>query len=287
VIYPDAFNSLLQGAASKVFVVAAKDFEYGTGKILALDIESGQVLWHRSLDAPESIITSNSQLYIALNDKIEILDPQTGNLVKEIQIPNVGPIYNISATENNLYAFTKSGKWLTYDIDSGTHTLSEPFLPYHPFLIENRVMYFYEARELKARETETQSILWAHLINSDFDLVFTDNIIIIRQLDDITGLDKRTGSLLWNLHTHVISNIATDNSYLYFLTNEGNIEVHNLSNGEEVAKLEFVPAAFELDSPSSNNMVGAYNLWADSQNNNLVVSFGDSCQLMSFKIQMP
>ena len=43
-IYPDS-TPLMQGVASKVFVVAAQDFEYRGSKILALDTQTGDVLW--------------------------------------------------------------------------------------------------------------------------------------------------------------------------------------------------------------------------------------------------
>jgi len=291
-VYPDPFNPLMQGIPSKVFVVTGQDFEYGGSKILALDTQSGKALWQRNVVLPASIITSNSQLYTTLYDKIEVIDSQTGELVKEIAVPNVGTIYNIFATEHNLYADTKSGRWLTYNFNDETYSLSEPFLPYHPFLIESGVMYFVDAEAYKAKDIKTQSILWKNSVidNVAASPLFTDkNIILLTEMGSVYSFDKETGELLWKLNEdeHVISNMIADKSYLYFLTNDGYLKVLDLGNGKEIAKLGFTPALFELNSPPSVNIIGAYDLWVDSENDILVVSFGDSCQLISFKLQVP
>ena len=198
----------------------------------------------------------------------------------------MGLIYNIFATENNLYAFTKSGRWLTFSVEDGTYNLSEPFPPYLPFLVDDGVMYLYEGQEFKAKEVDTSSILWEYSITDDFDPIFTDNILIIlEQKGNIYGLDKHTGELLWNINSQVISNVATDESHLYFFTNDGYLTILDINTGQRIERLEFSSASYELNSPPSGNIIGAYNLWVDSQNDIVVVSFGDSCQLMALKIQ--
>lgn len=289
-IYPDPFNPLMQGTASKVFLVTGQDSKYGGSKILALDTQSGSVLWQRNVVLPASIITSSTLLYTSLYDKIEVVDPQTGNLVKTIEVPKVGFIYNVFATEHNLYAFTKSGRYLTYNINDGSYSLSEPFLPYHPFLIENGIMYFVDTEAYKAKDIETQSILWENSVNDAFTAhpLFThDMIILLTRMGSIYSLDKGTGKLLWKLDENVISNIAVNKSDLYFVTNDGYLKMLDMNSGQEIAKLEFVPASFEPNSPPSGNIIGAYDLWVDSQNDIAVVSFGDSCQLMAIKLQTP
>lgn len=286
-VYPDRFVSLMQGVDSKVFVVTGKDIEYGGSKILALDTLSGNVLWHRDVILPSGIITSNSQLYMGLDDKIEVMDPHTGNSVKVIEVPKVGSIYNIFATEHNLYASTKSGRWLNYNIDDGTYNLSEPFLPYVPFLVENKILYFSEAGIYKARDTETQSILWEYPLNETVHVhpLITDTmIIILGQSGSIYGLDKIIGNLLWKVDADAISNVAVDGTQIYFLTTDGYLKVLDMNNGQEIAKLEFAPASFEPNSSPSGNIIGAYNLWVDSQRDVVVVSFGDSCQLIALKV---
>jgi outer membrane protein assembly factor BamB len=288
-IYPDS-TPLMQGVTSRVFVVAGKDFEYGGSKILALDIQSGNVLWQRNVIQPgRSIITSNSQLYADFNDKIEIVDPQTGKLVKRTEIPHVGPIHNIFATDHNLYAITKSGRQLTYNVDYGTYSLSEPFLPYRLFLIENGVMYLYEDGAFKAKETETQSILWEYSANEAFTahpLITNKVIILLTQMGSVYSVDKGTGKLLWKLDEHTISNVVANKSQLYFLTKDGYLKVLDMNNGQEITKLEFTHAPFALNSPSSDNIIGAYNIWVDSQKDIVVVSFGDSCQVMGIKLEI-
>lgn len=286
-VYPDQFTPLMQGIASKLFVVTGKDIEYGGSKILALDVQSGNVLWQRDVVLPTSIITSDSQLYVGLYDKIDVVDPHTGNSVKEIDVSKVGFIYNFYATERNLYASTKSGRWLNFNIDDGTYNLSEPFLPYVPFLIENKILYFSEAGTYKAKDTETQSIHWEYPLNETVHVhpLITDTmIIILGQSGSIYGLDKIIGNLLWKVDADAISNVAVDGTQIYFLTTDGYLKVLDMNNGQEIAKLEFAPASFEPNSSPSGNIIGAYNLWVDSQRDVVVVSFGDSCQLIALKV---
>ena len=68
----------MQGVTSKVFVVTQQDFEYGGSKILALDTQSGNVLWQREVVLPASIITSRTHLYTTLYDKIEVVIHELG-----------------------------------------------------------------------------------------------------------------------------------------------------------------------------------------------------------------
>lgn len=288
-IYPDFADTPMQGVASKVFVITQQDFEYGGSKILALDTQSGNVLWQRDVVQPASIITSKTQLYTTLYNKIEIIDPSTGNLVKEVRFDKVGNIYYLFSTEQNLYAFSQSGRNLTYNFDDGTYSLSEPFLGYTPYITENGIMYLLEGSQLQAKEVETQLVLWKYPITQLLDLSFADNvIIIIEPTGTLFALDKLTGNLIWNMDAHTISNVVVNKSKLYFLANDGFLKVLDVNNGQETAKLEFAPASFQLTTPSAQEiLIGAFNIWVDSDNDILTVSLGDSCQLMGFKLEAP
>jgi len=119
--------------------------------------------------------------------------------------------------------------------------------------------------------------------------LFTENmIIIVSETGNIYGLDKKNGTLVWKVATHIISNVAVNRSKLYYLANDGYLKVLELSTGQEIAKVEFAPTPFQLIDPATENiLIGAYNLWVDSENNILTVSLGDSCQFMGFKINEP
>src|SRR5688572_20122380 len=103
----------------------------------------------------------------------------------------------------------------------------------------------------------------------------------------IYALDKRTGNLLWNIDAHVLSNVGTNKSQIYFLTNDGYLKVLDLNTGQEITKLEFSPTSLEPNSPPSGNIIGAYYLWVDTENSIVTISFGDSCQLAAFKVEIP
>ena len=94
-------------------------------------------------------------------------------------------------------------------------------------------MYFDEAGMYKAKDIETQSILWEYPLNETVHAhpLFTDNmIIIVAELGSIYGLDKKTGTLLWKVDAHTISNVAVNKSKLYYLANDGYLKVLDLNN---------------------------------------------------------
>jgi outer membrane protein assembly factor BamB len=280
---------LMQGIDSHVFV-AARISNDDSSRILAIDTNAGNIIWHQNYTPPATIFTDNVNLYVGNYDNIQEYVPMTGQLLKEANFPNVGLIKNMYFNGQNLYALTSSGRWLTYNFNNEESSLSEPLLPYTPFIIENGILYLHDVEGFRAIETNTQKVLWKFQIDEQINihpLITNDIIIVSTSKGNIYVIDKKTGDLVWTLEAHTISNVAIDATRLYFLTKEGYLKVLDQNSGQEIQKLEFLPASFNLNSPSSDTIIGAYDIWVDSLNNIVVVSLGDSCQLMGIKQIVP
>ena len=287
VVYSDQLDPSLVGLNSTVFAVIHRN-NYFSSQIIALDTQSGKMKWQRDVTLPVTIVANDPSLYMGIYDHIQEYDPQTGNLVRATNFPNIGNIYNLFVNNQNLYALSSSGRWLIFNLEDQTSDLSEPFLPYTPLIIDNGILYLDDSKGLKATKIESGETLWMHPIDEAINLhpLFIDNmIIILSETGNIYSLDKGTGNLIWKLNANVISNIAADTSQLYFLTADGYLKVLNISGGQELQKLKISSTSFSINSSSSNIAVGVYNIWVDPLNQTVIFSLGDSCQLMALKIE--
>lgn len=284
-VFDDGSTQKMQGLGSIVYV-AALDTGYSSGKFFAFDTNTGNMLWHQSYTPPATLFTNNDKLYVGNYDNIQEYDSQTGEMIKEMRFPNVGLVTNIYFSDQNLYALTSSDRWLTYNLDTDVFSSSEPLLPYTPFMVENEILYLHDVEGFKAIETKTKRVLWKRSIDDQINihpLFINGTIVIPASTGNIYSVNQKTGDLMWNVGAHAISNIAFDQSRLYYLTMDGFLRILDMKSGQEIQKIEFSSVPFRINTPDSQITVGAYDLWMDTKNDVLIVSFGDSCQLMAIK----
>jgi len=284
-VHSDPLNPSLDGLNSTVFAVIYKT--YTSSQIMALDVRSGEMKWQRNVNLPVTIVASDTSLYMGSYDTLHEYDSQTGNVVRETNFPNIGNIYNMFVNDQTLYALSSSGQWLIYNLEDNTSELSERFLPYTPFITDNGILYLRDSEGFKATKIETGETLWRQPIDEPINLhpLFVDNmIIILSETGNIYALDKESGNLIWKLGTNVLSNVAADTSRLFFLTKDGYLKVLDIGDGQELQNLQISSTPFSVNSPRSDIAIGVYNIWADSQDQTVIFSLGDSCQLMALKL---
>ena len=288
-VYNNPFGPSISGVDSSIFVLT-QDLNFSSSKILAYDTQHGDMIWQKDITLPTDIVADDSHLFMGTYAKIQEYEPETGRLIKEVEFPNVGFVYNMYISDQKLYAYTKSGRSLTYNFIEGSSSLSEPFLSSVPFANENGILYLYDATGFSAVDPERQLTIWEHSINETTNAhpILADSVLVIlTRAGNIYSLNRKTGKLIWELNADAISNIALDASHLYFLARNGYLVVLEQNNGREIQRLEFSPAPFIVNNPSSDTSIGAYNIWVDSHNNIIIVSLGDSCQLMALKYKLP
>jgi outer membrane protein assembly factor BamB len=280
------FNPMIQGASSKFFVgVQASDYD---AAVLAFDIKTGDLLWRQTLKLPANILATDTNLYVGSYNRLVVHDPETGHKKKEIELPKVGTIQNIYSSGHNLYIRSGNGSWVTYNTNNDAVKISESLLPYAPFIVEHETLYLHDVEGFKALEMSSQSIIWNYSIQEVINPhpIFTNDMVIIStQTGKVYALNKDNGELIWSQDFQILGNLATDTSRLFFLTETGYLKVIDLKSGQELQELAFSPGAFQVST--SDKIVGGYNVWADAQTEIVIVSLGDSCQLMAIKLETP
>jgi outer membrane protein assembly factor BamB len=287
VVYSNALDPALTGLNSDVFAVVHRRNSVPS-EIVSLDTQSGKLKWQRKVNIPVTIVASDTALYVASYDDIQEYDPQTGKPVRGTNFKDIGNIYNLFVNDQTLYALSSSGRWISYNLEDYTYDLSERFLPYTPFVIDNEILYSYDSEGFKATQIVSGETLWKHPINEPINShpLFVDDVIIILSVTgNIYVLDKETGNLLWNSEAKVLSNLAAGTSQLYFLTTDGYLKVLNIREGQEVQKLEISSTPFGVNSPRSDTAIGVYNIWVSPQNQTVIFSLGDSCQLIALELE--
>lgn len=290
VVYSNAQDPALAGLNSTVFAVVHRRNGIPS-EIVALDTQSGEMKWQKKVNLPVTIVTSDTSLYMGSYDYIQEFDPQTGKVVSGTSFPNIGNIYNLFVNDQTLFALSSSGQWLNYNLEDHTSNLSERFLPYTPFMIDNGILYSDDSEGIKATHIESEETLWRYPVNAITDPInihplFIDSmIILLSERGNIYSLDKENGNLIWRSDANVLSNLAADTSQLYFLTKDGYFKVLNIDDGKELQQLEISSTPFAVNSPRSDIAIGGYNLWADSQGQTVIFSLGDSCQLIALRLE--
>lgn len=110
-------------------------------------------------------------------------------------------------------------------INSGQVDLSEPDV-YLPLFIENGIEYRADFEGFKAVDAKTKVILWKYQLNEEINtqpIFLAQSIIFETGADNIYVLDKNEGTLIWRSQARIISNVAVDDSRVFFLTSEGKL----------------------------------------------------------------
>jgi outer membrane protein assembly factor BamB len=295
------FHPLIQGLAPYVFVVSMP--KNGESLITAFDDVTGALLWQRTDKLGIGILVGGKSLYVGGLDTINQHDPATGKLIEELvslqrvydptlftEYPHYGDVGLIDPmyyADNKIFAFAPgSRRSLSFDVVTKTLGLSRALLPYTPFVVANDVFYLSDFEGFKAEDANTQKVLWKYPINVSMNPLFTDKVIIAPTLsDNIYILSKATGELIAKVYAQPISNVAEDATRIYFLTKDGDLEVVGITTGQVIQKISLSATPFSLST--SQKTIGSYDLWVDPQNEIVVASLGDSCQLVALKMDIP
>ncbi|MBL8076362.1 MAG: PQQ-binding-like beta-propeller repeat protein [Anaerolineales bacterium] len=284
-VLPNEYEPMIIGDSTRVFV-AGLDSTHGLPFIFALDSQTGNVIWKQESEVSVSMLATSTNVFVGEIDRIKIYDPETGVLFRDTYIP-VGIILLRYADEKNIYAVTGHGRWLTYDINSGQVDLSEPDV-YLPLFIENGIEYRADFEGFKAVDAKTKVILWKYQLNEEINtqpIFLAQSIIFETGADNIYVLDKNEGTLIWRSQARIISNVAVDDSRVFFLTSEGRLSVLDVNTGSVIHSLEFSATPFQVSTADSS--IGGYYVRMNPQTKELIVSLGDTCQVMAVEFDRP
>jgi outer membrane protein assembly factor BamB len=222
--------------------------EWGAAKIVAYDLNTGEVVWSKIIGGARSIdslVVSDTTVSVdgSFSSHYYMYDAKTGALLSKRE----------KAKEDFI--------WFIYD----------------------RIQYERKSGEatFQAVDTRTGTINWQSGANYAVSQppVISHNIIIARSgeakfLGLAFGVDATTGRTLWE-YQNIIGNIAVDGDIAYFLTRDVQLWAVDIKTGNRLGIVSFSP---NTNPDSVNN---AYHVAAS---NGIVVTYlGEGQQMFAFR----
>jgi outer membrane protein assembly factor BamB len=259
-------------------------------KLYSFDSLTGELSWEKPGAFPEVLATHNSTIYLTNSSNFEAYNALDGKKIFDTLLPNSGLFMSINFDEDNIFLNSANDSFFMLDMNGNIVKSAGPNTYPMPYIIENEVTYAGNTYGIIANDTQTGDMIWQ--VDIPEEGFYTgpyfseDNIYIRTGSSTVPGkvyaIDKRDGTILWEIDSDAISNVCVLGNNLYFLTRDGFLMVLDRQTGSEVEKLEFFPRPFIL--PTAEWRLGGYYVASDPSNNIIVVSLGDSYQLFALKI---
>lgn len=224
------------------------EMEWGAAKVVAYDINTGDVVWSkiiRGARSIDSLVVSDATVSVdgAFSSHYYTYDAKTGVLLTKRE-----------KTKENFVWFIHNG--IQYERISGEATF-------------------------QAVDTGTGTINWQSGANYAVfqPPMLSHNIIVARSgeakfLGLAFGVDATTGQTLWE-YQNIIGNVAVDGDVAYFLTRDIQLWAVDIKTGNRIGTVSFSPNAY----PDSVN-----NPYHVAASNGIVVAYlGEGQQMFAFR----
>lgn len=254
--------------------------------IFAFNTQDGAQLWKTEVDSsPAQLLISNMVLYRGTGGAghIQSYDIENGKLLWDTALPRAHSVVNLYDIEGNLFANTNNG--LSFVLSKDGAILESIRTTGGIFYGTAATIYLEESSAIESRDKFTGVVRW-HLDlegTVGFSPIFDKNTIYLRTSgvpnNIIYSIDQTAGTVNWQLSTHAISNLYKTDSKLYYSTVDAHLISLDSESGQEIERIDFSPP-FELDG---YGYIGRYYVTADPINDIVVVSFGDSDQILGIK----
>jgi outer membrane protein assembly factor BamB len=256
--------------------------------IYVFDSVSGKLMWKQDGTLPDTIVVHDSVLYTTNLNAIYAYNILNGDILWNNLLPYAGPLMFVEFNKDKVFTYSSNGTFFILDLRGKVLESRGPLFYPVPFIVDD--VTYAIGNGIIAMDTKTGKTLWEADIQDMYYTgpLFMDDVIYVRRGDSIIpgnvyAIDKNNGEILWKNDEKVISNICPLGSNLYFLTWDGYLIGVEQKNGQEIARIEFSPRPFNLRTGTLN--VGGYYVAADSENNIVSVSLGDSFQLFALHIK--
>ena len=276
------------GGGGKVILQGLKKGTYLNSAIVGLDSITGKIIWQipATGSGPGEKIIQNNVLYRGTSGTaaIQSYNIENGELIWQTWLPGGHSVVEIYFAENKLFAYTSDSEFFVLNeegmiLDNFQNDL-------RVFLEMNGVLYVERNFAITALDSSTKNEIWQSEIEDYYthSPIFDNGTIILRTWVTpayIYSIDQYTGRVNWKVLKDVLSNLYVSNGKIYFLSSDGFLVVLDKKSGNEILRLEFSPA-FDLKGQYSGYFVSG-----DSDNDVLVVSFGDNTQIIGLRISDP
>lgn len=260
----------------RVFLIASTT-RNASASLLGLDTSNGQTVWTQ-LRSGSQIVYNSKYLFLGEQGLVTAFDLYSGERVWRTRLPVPKAVEYITADEDKVSVDVAPTHYYVMDantgeiIDSSTATQTPPF-----FYNDHETLEFgVGMRSVWAEDKQSGKEVWRQTLNIDIvqSPLLSGNRLLVKEghLALVYAFDTATGTLIWQSQEKAASNIAVDNSILYFLTLNGQLMAVNAETGQLLATLEFTPNTPLADPYERGYYVAAHN-------GMVAVYFGDSREL--------
>ena len=230
-----------------------------TPKVFALDGNTGILLWE--FDDVGVLAHSGESVFIGSKTIVYLVDPKTGVIKWQKQLPGIRYITNMIYHDNLLF-INGSGTYFFYVLNNDGEIISR-YSQVSAFRSEYSDVPFYE------------TLPFGVVVKDDIQIVQTGNGLYSADI-----YDRNSDTKLWQIDRDSISNFIVFNDHVLWIASNGVIKIADKYNGSVVESFNVDPS-IDFFNTSVNVQYPGYYLCGDSQSNNLYVILGDSRQIFA------
>lgn len=243
------------------------NFRELNSELLCIDINSGQVLWQDWIGMPDLLMDEGHILYVPTTRDfvppgLIAYDIFSGKKLWETRFPHkYGDIDTFYQLSQELFVTVHlgHGQYSSYIVDGETGTVKQSF-------------------EGEERYTGNESVI-------------SDGVALRHRslgYGPVTAFHLGGEKLLWGFYEPVISNVAVDDSTVYFVTMSTQLIAVNVQSGEILSRLSFAPEFdpnFDYTDPNYDSPFDFLNdpPTVAADNGYVAVYFEDKNQLSVFR----
>lgn len=281
-------RSTVVGGSGMVILEGLKKGSYLNlnSTLVGLNSVTGNIIWQSLATGSGSgeKIVSNNILYRGTSGTatIQAYNIEDGGLMWQTRLLGGHSVVDIYFAENRLFAYTSDSEF--FILNEGGRILDNFSDGLRVFLEMNGILYKEGDFAITAIDSSTKKELWRSEIEDYYthSPIFDNGTIILRTRTlpaYIYSIDQYTGKVNWKISEDVLSNLYVSNGEIYFLSSDGCLVALDKTSGSEILRLRFSPA-FDLQEE-----YGGYFVSGDSDNDVLVVAFGDNTQILGLRIK--
>jgi outer membrane protein assembly factor BamB len=238
---------LILAVDDKLIFLGSDDF-HKTSNIIALQANTGQVIWRANYDG--YVIAVNSPaVIVGQTGQVVALDISDGKVLWKQNI--LANVTRVAIKDNLIYA-VGAGANHYYILDALTGKVLQ--------------------------KINGECPVWDEVVlgNVTYKEDGNGNVLAINKNNDVE---------LWRTYTGAISNLAATQSYVYAINPNGNVVRLNSMSGDSLNTLiKFESSPPLLHNAEDNSLTYSYYVAVNHQSNKLFVYLGDSAQLFAFQL---